>query len=108
LQLQHLVLRNRGVSYCLVKLNLNLSIEHIALPRHRNILGVGGIIFRVSLPLSSHSATPSQQWSPSPPAAAIASLKPPVPVSASSEICAALEMRARSEADTLARLFRST
>jgi len=45
---------------------------------------------------------------PVPPAAAMASLKPPVPVSASSEIWAAEEMIARSEAATPARLFWST
>jgi hypothetical protein len=45
---------------------------------------------------------------PVPPAAAIASLKPPVPVSASSEIWAAEEMMARSEAETPARLDWST
>jgi hypothetical protein len=45
---------------------------------------------------------------PVPPAAAIASLNPPVPVSASSEIWAAEEIMARSEAETPARLDWST
>jgi len=45
---------------------------------------------------------------PVPPAAAIASLKPPVPVSASSETWAALEIMARSAAATPARLVWST
>jgi hypothetical protein len=45
---------------------------------------------------------------PVPPAAAIASLNPPAPVSASSLTWAALEMMARSDAATAARLFWST